>query len=423
MLPHKMNALPNGDKCLCCAKKSIPRRGSRLKYWEVDHFFKCPVVGMCLTPAEQKQILKKVGPKIKKMSPFELHEVLVSSAESENKISRRIDTLLNRKLGKAAMKLLMLKPRLFVEHCLKSFKAGDYLPGLWATAISPDLPLEMKKEIFGEIHMTMHWSGEESIRFKRKLTLQAADLEKAHQGCQEALRIKREQLKALRVLKREVAGLQSALEATQNEKVNMQDAITELSSSPRVAELARENRYLQANLQSERELNARQQHQLTLLGEENGRLSRELDNQRASALHFKQEARSAMEDFFAVNRCDKNCPSFDLCEKRVLIVGGITRMESLYRELIEGSGGVFEYHDGYMRKGTRGLEGRLKRADVVLCPVSCNSHAACSAVKNLAKKHRKKVHMLANFSLNAVSRILAGGNSARGTINPGISQN
>ena len=35
------------------------------------------------------------------------------------------------------------------------------------------------------------------------------------------------------------------------------------------------------------------------------------------------------------------------------MVGGITRMESLYRELIESRGGVFEYHDGYVKKGAQ----------------------------------------------------------------------
>jgi hypothetical protein len=91
-------------------------------------------------------------------------------------------------------------------------------------------------------------------------------------------------------------------------------------------------------------------------------------------------------------------------------------MEALYRALIESSGGIFEYHDGYMKKGFKLLEGRLRRADVVVCPVNCNSHAACSAVKNLAKKHNKTVHMLDNSSLSAVSQAIWNG-AVRGTIN------
>jgi len=83
--------------------------------------------------------------------------------------------------------------------------------------------------------------------------------------------------------------------------------------------------------------------------------------------------------------CSEDCPSFNLCRKRILIVGGIARMESQYRRLIEEGGGVLEYHEGHMKGGTRELENSLRRADIVLCPVNCNSHAACSIVKNMGK--------------------------------------
>ena len=110
--------------------------------------------------------------------------------------------------------------------------------------------------------------------------------------------------------------------------------------------------------------------------------------------------------------CDESCPSFDLCSKRVLIVGGVERMESLYREFIEGGGGVLDYHNGSLQGGTRQLERSLRRADIILCPVNCNSHGACIKVKNLAKKHNKTFYMLPNGSLSTISRLL-GSESAR----------
>ncbi|MDR0842968.1 MAG: DUF2325 domain-containing protein, partial [Acidobacteriota bacterium] len=94
------------------------------------------------------------------------------------------------------------------------------------------------------------------------------------------------------------------------------------------------------------------------------------------------------------------------CQKRILIVGGIERMESRYRRLIEEGGGVMEYHDGHVSKGAHELECCLRRADMVLCPINCNSHAACLIIKKLGKKHRKPVCMLPNFSLSAVSRAI-----------------
>jgi hypothetical protein len=109
----------------------------------------------------------------------------------------------------------------------------------------------------------------------------------------------------------------------------------------------------------------------------------------------------------APGRCTPACPSFDLCRKRVLIVGGMGRMEDAYRRFVEERGGIFEYHDGRLRGGAKGLENSFRRADVVLCPVNCNSHGACQLVKNLGKKHGKPVHMLPGFGLATVSRAMA----------------
>ena len=108
----------------------------------------------------------------------------------------------------------------------------------------------------------------------------------------------------------------------------------------------------------------------------------------------------------ASETCSPDCPSFDLCRKRVLIVGGLSRMEESYRRFVEGRGGIFEYHDGRLHGGVKALENSFKRADVVLCPVNCNSHGACLLVKSLGKKHKKPVHMLPGFGLSTVSRAM-----------------
>jgi hypothetical protein len=155
----------------------------------------------------------------------------------------------------------------------------------------------------------------------------------------------------------------------------------------------------------------------TALSLENARLTSELEQQREAALHFQQEARDAISQIANLESCNPTCPSFDLCKKRILIVGGIARMESLYRKLIENSNGIFEYHDGHIKNGVKQLESRLKRADMVLCPVNCNSHGACSVVKNLGKKHRKTVHMLSNSSISTVTGVLHGGNTVQASLN------
>ena len=104
--------------------------------------------------------------------------------------------------------------------------------------------------------------------------------------------------------------------------------------------------------------------------------------------------------------CTSDCPRFNLCQKRIFIVGGVERMEALYRGFVEDNGGFFDYHSGSMQGGTKKLEKCLQRADVIICPINCNSHGACVKVKNMAKKFGKDFHMLPTGSLSAIKRLL-----------------
>ncbi len=56
--------------------------------------------------------------------------------------------------------------------------------------------------------------------------------------------------------------------------------------------------------------------------------------------------------------CANPCPCAQ-CPQRVLVVGGIERMEPLYRQVIEAKGHIFEYHAGHLRKGGNKLENLL----------------------------------------------------------------
>ncbi len=389
---------------------------SRLKFWEIDHFFKCPVVGMCLTLSEQKQLLKKSGIPTKKKSPFEIHETLVASSESENRLSKKVDNLLNRKFGKETALLLELENEAFKKHFKDAFEAGDCMGVTWAAAVNPDLSPELKREIFGDIHMTMHWSGEQRIKLKQQLARQCKKTDDLRENLGIANQRRRALQKENEHLRQAHEKLRTTLTAVEREKASLEEALASADSRNRYTEIERENRMLKEKLNAMLLSGRDQQHLVACREEKNLRLSSEIERQQESNRQIKKETQEILEEVVTLNRCDATCPSFDLCKKRILLVGGITRMESLYRELVENSGGVFDYHDGYMKKGVKKLENRLKRADVVVCPVSCNSHAACSMVKNLAKKHNKTVHILANCSLNAISQALWAGNDG-GTIN------
>jgi len=380
---------------------------SPLKFWQIEASFRCPIIGICLTPVEQKHLLRKAGVSIKNKSPYEIHELLVASAQSENQVSRRVDRLLNHKYGRCAAELNGLEEKELLDRWQTAFRSGNYLPEFWAAVSRPNLSQKAEKEIFGAIHMTMHANADQNARLRLQLLqLQKEAIER--EGRLKRLKQGRKALQSeLAALKRRQARADERLLSTEEKRIGRPVAPDLMELRQRIQELERENQRLVENFAGQVERLKGKESRLQLLTEEVARLSRELDAQKQAEGWLRNEAEGALRSFFETSRCDASCPEFNLCRKRVLIVGGIARMEALYRQLIENSGGVFEYHDGYLNGGAKQLENRLKRSDIVICPVNCNSHAACALVKNLGKKHNKTVHMLANFSLSAVSNVIS----------------
>ena len=387
-----------------------------LRFWEINDFFKCPVVGMCVTLSEQKQLLKKAGVPIKNIDAFEIHEILVASSGSEGVLSKRMDNLLNRKFGKKAAPLLEMSREAFMTHFKSAFKNGDCTHVLWAAAINPRLTTQLKREIFGDIHMSMHWTGDQSMKLKKELARERETTAELRRQLKETTRFKCTLQKENNRLERHRVDMEKALATLEKEKTVLSEKIADADDRSQIAVIDQENRRLKEQVDALIREAKRNQATMTKYKEKNMWLTTELKRQADANERFRRESRDIVREVTALNSCDAACPAYDLCKKRVLIVGGITRLKTLYRELIEGNGGIFEYHDGYMKKGVKKLESSLRRADVVVCPVNCNSHAACSIVKNLAKKHDKTVHMLPNFSINAVSRVIWG-EPTRGTIN------
>ncbi|MDR3436572.1 DUF2325 domain-containing protein [Telmatospirillum sp.] len=86
---------------------------------------------------------------------------------------------------------------------------------------------------------------------------------------------------------------------------------------------------------------------------------------------------------------DRVCPKFDLCGRCVLVVGGRHQHVSHLRRMVEEFNGCFVHHDGGTEESMGKLTNLFGRADVVLFPVKCVSHAAQSKVKSLCRRYDK----------------------------------
>lgn len=394
-------------------------RADRLRLWEVPGFLKCPIIGLCATVGEQRRLLKKSGVCAKGKTPFEMHEVLVGSSDDENRLSRRLDHLLGRKFAKKTEALRMLPEATFMRQWVAAFSSGEYADIFWAAAVRADLTIKCKREIFGMVHMSMHAAADQQNELKSKLGRSEKQVEN-HLQTIRTLKLKRKDLaRENQGLKREITSLQAGLAARTTENSELKERIAILEDQRRADTLEAENRRLRSETVLLENRAAHLSEKVSELQEQSRNLKEELACVEAVNAELADQAAKAMRLLMSRARCDERCPSFDLCKKRVLIVGGISRMETHYRELIEKRGGVLEYHDGYVKGGAKKLETRLKRADIILCPVNCNSHAACSLVKNLGKKHNKSVHMIPNFSLTAITEMLGRDDVEQGVCNGG----
>jgi hypothetical protein len=100
------------------------------------------------------------------------------------------------------------------------------------------------------------------------------------------------------------------------------------------------------------------------------------------------------------------CPGRDLCGKKVLYVGGQSKMVPHYQQMVEHYGGQFMHHDGGVEAARSQLPKMLGTADVVFCPVDCVSHDACTCVKKMCKNYQKPFVMMRSSGLSTLAREL-----------------
>ena len=381
----------------------------RKSLWEIDHFYHCSIIGTCLTISEQKKILTKEKIFYKNFSSFEIHGIMISKARDENRISRRVDNLLNRKYSREILDYSDCDEQKVLSVWDEKLKAGGICGLYWAAISNGDYSDETLRMLFGDVHMLSHINGGE-IRGSLQGALKIKEEnEKLNRILKQEKETRRQMKRGISALERNSAEMEAKYNNVIVENRRLIEELSEVRSDSRVDELEAENIALKNRLnQSEVELKKYARLEKSLKNE-NKELASNLLSLEEANHNLKSELDDAVQQFFSIfQQCDEDCPAFDLCAKRILIVGGMTKIRALYRDLVQERGGVFDYHDGYMRGGEDILEEKIRRSDIILCPVDVNSHNACLSVKKFCKKLRKPYQMLSNSSLTSITRALIG---------------
>ena len=126
------------------------------RIWEIDIYFKCPVIGACLSVQELKKILKKTGICIKHLNPYQLHRTVMENMGNENRVSRKVDVYLKHKFRKELSQFGSLDESEFEAAWKRHFEQGEISALLWIAATRSDLSEQCLEKVFGDIHMLSH---------------------------------------------------------------------------------------------------------------------------------------------------------------------------------------------------------------------------------------------------------------------------
>ena len=374
--------------------------------WKVVSNFRCPLIGSCMTIKEQRKILKKTALLKKGDSEFDAHHMLMEYAGNENPVSLKTDRYIRNKYKSAISDYKALREKELATLWCDAKDSGEMAGLFYVIATRKDISMTLKMQAFGDIHMMGHSNMHDIMKAKKALNFEKDVNEKAEARLHYE-KSKNKELKAL--IKKHV----KTINELESQVDNLSKQI-EKKSTPDITPTAAEFSNLREQLTSVMKKNDRltKENQVSL--REKRKLEIRYFDSESTCKILRDEILKLMKQDppDATKTCERNCvpgicPTCETCSKRVLMIGGMTKMKPFYRDIIESNGNEFVYHDGYMKNKTRQLNDLVSSSDLVLCPVNCNSHNACLRIKKLCKKHNKPYKMMPCSSLSAVSKAVA----------------
>jgi hypothetical protein len=383
---------------------------ARTKIWGLHQSFHCSIIGTCLTTGELRSLLVKLkAVQDADASDHELHAAGVTLASARGVgaklLNKTLDRKFHRQIARAATMRTPDEVRRFWDETLE---AGDIPGGYWVVLTHPASTQALVRHVFGEVHMLSHLVGAANradIRRLRQLEADNAALREKVERQQTALR------DAILARDRKIAQLQTLLGA----------AVTPSNDAAAPAQAVSE-RALDVVLDDTRDRLQRSERRVAHLAarvdglERRAALATDRANRaEAEAAALRDDCRTLDAQLAAMlappsETLARTDPSSDrgrrLNQAAILYVGGRPQQLAHLRAVVEQAGGVFLHHSGGTDETTASLPGCVSRADAVLFPVDCVSHAAALALKRLCKQAGKPFLPLRTASLAALLQAL-----------------
>ena len=379
----------------------LPRHPTprRTKLWEFNSSLHCSIIGTCLSTAELRKILGRVGAAASDATDHELHGVAVTLAGRNDAPARQLHKALDQRhrlavsqFGKADT------PEALSAMWHEARRRGDIPGAYWATLTHSCATPAIIREAFGDVHMLSHLVGAANRTDIRRLcTLEAEKaaleekLERQQQALHDAVTRRDAQIAALRqaLADRLAVGVPAR---------PAEAAVLQELAADRERRLAAETR---------RRAAVEERLAAALAEGAADRSTREKAEREIDALRREL---AAIEAAWAT-RADGTpadatpadaAPAPRLDGTTLLYVGGRPNQLTHIRLLIEHLGGTLLHHDGGLEDHRTLLPGLASRCDVAVFPVDCISHDAANAVKSACRNTGKRCIPLRSASVTSV---------------------
>jgi hypothetical protein len=368
-----------------------PATGRRARLWELPSMLHCSIIGTCLTTAELRRIFVKLGIAGAADSEHELHKHGVTLAGRHDAPARLLDKALEERHRLTVRRFAAAHTEAELrEKWAEALAAAEIAGGYWATLTHPASTPQLIHTAFGEVHMLSHLVGAANRADIRRLRA----LEQENAALADRLACQQRRLHDAAVRRdAEIHHLRTALAARPVDtpersavpETDMPDALI-ATLERRLAGEARRRAVVERQLDEARQAAAQ------------ARQAAQRDRQHAAAL---QAELAAVEAHLAA--LPAAAPAGRRCRDgmTLLYVGGRPQSVPRLKALAAGHGATLLHHDAGIEESAAMLAGLVSRADIVLFPVDCVSHAAALRVKRQCRQTGKP--MVALRSAGATS--------------------
>lgn len=362
----------------------------RRKLWELGPAYMCCLVGTCLPVKNLRRLARRAGlAQAHGCSDYELHRAAVHLASQRNDFSRAAHKELEARFSAAIARFMSAKDEAQLLELWRIALAGGEVAGaLWALMTHPLASEALIQLVSQDMHMLSHQAGAESRADLRRLgELERenrelrARLEARHHHAARELAAKESRIAALKQRLAEATGLRLRLDEAEERARSLQ---APASSAPPLH--AHERRLAESEARCER-----------------------LEGELAALRRERDAAERALQDWLPRSAAPSRGP--ELSGRRVLYVGGRTRLVEQYRELVARHGGELLHHDGGIEESLKRLQPLLGASDMVVVAAGETSHAAYYIVKRFCKHAAKPCVLLRRASVTSLLgalRALAG---------------